>query len=120
MAQTCGKDSTNINLGTIFKLLLTFSEFEEYKVGDQDCTLSVSMWAGPTRNNVVTYTKADSNYLMYRDDNCYVLVVDTSLIGRGEFHVQTTWAIPDVDILAADSMRPDVKDVCLHDKIVIV
>ncbi len=76
------------DLGTIYKLNM---HIEGLPSTMDDVEFSCKFW---TFKESVTIQK---NEMIRIDENNYVAVIDSSLIGRGTIHVQTTVLIPDTD-----------------------
>lgn len=76
------------DLGTIYKLNI---HIEGLPLAMDDVEFSCKFW---TFKESVTLRK---NEMIRIDEENYVAVIDSSLIGRGEIRVQTTVLIPDTD-----------------------
>ena len=80
-----------VHIGTKLKLNLHIEKFEDLSLSDYD--FSVEIYT-PRGNNKIIYSK--DNLIKIDDDN-YVFLVDTSIIGLGRIYVKIIAKIPDYD-----------------------
>lgn len=92
------------SVGTVLKIAITADIGSNKHLSDNDvdftCTFSVDC-ALKKKQQVVT--KFD---MLYMDDDTYIAIVDTSLIGTGNYYCTLKVLIPDTDV--EGGIRPEV------------
>lgn len=96
MDRTLGQNSVK---GTKFKLNINMSPIDGYHLADVEWNALIFTEQG------LKSLAVDKKEAIYIDDDNYVVCVDTSLVGAGEYYVTLTAYIPDTDF--DDGIRPE-------------
>lgn len=92
-------NKNNVYIGTEMKLNISIEPFDGFTMDDYD--FSVDVYVSPRR--AVSATKKECKRV---DENNYIVLVDTNLIGTGDLVCKVTAHIPDEDF--EDKLRTEV------------
>ena len=89
-------------LGTILKLAVTASVVgANVHLSDEQVDFSCTFWAKNGLKRRLTLTKSaepDDPHMIEESADCYIAVIDTSILGRGEYWMDMEVTIPDSDV----------------------